>query len=107
MGRRGKNHASVKFIILVDKYGNENQRIELDDTGRLLHKYPNNRKININPQFPHVQPQPPNSIHSKSNILTKLDIPIPPVLRSKPYFNMFNFGTQINHGLMSSNTAQV
>ncbi|OHT15227.1 hypothetical protein TRFO_14249 [Tritrichomonas foetus] len=41
MGRRSRNHTYVKFIILLDKTGNVNQRFELDCKGKLKHPLSN------------------------------------------------------------------
>lgn len=79
MGRRARDHCYVKYIIIMNKNGQVDQRLELDETGRLLSPV-TRTPIQRTTEF--VQP-PVN--FSPAYIAEQIQsIPLPPSMRSKP-----------------------
>ena len=76
MGRRARNHSSVRYIVVFDRNGEEEQRLELDDSGKLI------TKAKLKPVRSFSQPEvipPPAYLEQQMRM-----IPMPPAIRSKP-----------------------
>lgn len=79
MGRRARDHCYVKYIIVMNKNGQIDQRLELDETGRLL----NPATRSHIPKTHEVVPSQMNL--SPAYIAEQIQsIPLPPSMRSKP-----------------------
>lgn len=79
MGRRARDHCYVKYIIIMNKNGQIDQKLELDDTGKLINPA-TRRDFSRNTEV--VAPVtniPPSYIAEQMQT-----IPLPPSMRSKP-----------------------
>lgn len=76
MGRRARDHSAVRYIVVYDRNGEIEQRLELDNTGKLLSK---SRPV------PHRVCSEPEVIPPPAYLQQQMRaIPIPPAVRSKP-----------------------
>lgn len=85
MGRRAKGHCYVKYILLLNRNGEIGQRHELDSHGKLIHPVEPFSKLNFIPDVPPPPVAPPIPIEMKKPI----NIPMPPMLRSKFQISSF------------------
>lgn len=76
MGRRARDHSAVRYIVVYSRSGEVEQRLELDNTGKLVTKS-KGAPLRVCSE-PEIIP-PPAYLEQQMRA-----IPIPPAVRSKP-----------------------